>query len=587
MTVLSPQTLHAMGWTLLHFVWQGTALAALLAVALMVTRNANVRYVLGIATLMLMIAAPVVTFVSLDRAAVPVANIEMPLPANVGDVSAIDETASSSGQLIQTLAAGANRPDRMIWLVQAWFVGVLLLSLRTAGGLLWLARARRGEIEPLSEEMYRQCLELQRRMGLNRRVRYGHGRWLDAPAVLGWFRPVVLVTTQAMTGLTPQQLQAIIAHELAHVRRYDAFVNLFQVGVEMLLFYHPAVWWVSRRIRVEREVCCDQEALAACGEPVSYARALTLMEEWRAVPSLAMAANRGPLTERVLRLLGMQGTSVRSRAAGAGVSVLGAAVALFAGYVFVAAAQAAQDAEPAQPAQPALPTIPATDSPASIAPPAPRSAPQPQAAPAPRAAPEPKAAPATVYESQVVPALAAVPELQAAAAAESNAVAEPRSRIAQAASAQRETKGSAKPSYIEGLAAAGISNPTVEELIAMKMQGITPAYVEAMRSTQMRIDIDHLIAMRSNGVTPAYVSEMRQVVTDVGAEQIIAMRVHGVTPKFVRELAEAGLEVRAANEVIAAKVQGITPELIKSAVEHGFKGLTLHKLLALQHADVI
>jgi beta-lactamase regulating signal transducer with metallopeptidase domain len=228
----------------------------------------------------------------------------------------------------------------MLWLVQAWFVGVMLLSVRTAGGLLWLARTRRGEIEPLSEEMYRQCLLLQERMGLRRHIRYGESRELDSPVVLGWFRPIVLVTTQAITGLSPQQLQAIIAHELAHIRRYDAFVNLFQIVAEMVLFYHPAVWWVSRRVRVEREVCCDHEALAACGEPVSYARALTMMEEWRAAPSMLMAANRSPLAERVLRLLGMQGTSARSRAAGLGACVIGVAAALFAGTVFVAAAKA-------------------------------------------------------------------------------------------------------------------------------------------------------------------------------------------------------------------------------------------------------
>src|SRR5437870_8092893 len=95
----------------------------------------------------------------------------------------------------------------------------------------------------------------------------------------------------------------IIAHELAHIRRLDGFVNLFQIGVETLLFYHPAVWWVSQRIRTEREHCCDDEAVAVSGDAVNYARALTLMEEWRTAPSLLMAANRSPLSERVVRLL--------------------------------------------------------------------------------------------------------------------------------------------------------------------------------------------------------------------------------------------------------------------------------------------
>ena len=337
MTLFSLQTLHAIGWTLLHFVWQGAALAALLAAMLMTSRNANVRYMLGIATLILMMAAPVVTFFWLDHAATTTATVEMSVAASASDSLALDQAAPSSERFVHALAAEANRQDLMLWLVQAWFVGVMLLSARTAGGLLWLARARRGSIEPLSDEMYRQCLVLQRRMGLHRRIRYGQCSWLDAPAVLGWFQPIVLVTAQAMTGLSPQQLQAIIAHELAHIRRYDAFVNLLQIAAEMLLFYHPAVWWVSRRIRIEREVCCDHAALAACGEPVSYARALTLMEEWRTAPSLLMAANRGPLAERVLRLLGLQGTSARSRLAGVGVSITCVAAALFAGNVLVAA----------------------------------------------------------------------------------------------------------------------------------------------------------------------------------------------------------------------------------------------------------
>ena len=346
MTEFSPQTLHVMGWTLLHFVWQGTALAALLAASLMVSRSANLRYVLGIATLILMMAAPPITFAWLNRAASPAVNVEIPVATGVRDVISPDQTVLSSSRLVHALAAGANRQDMMLWLVETWFAGVMLLSARMAGGLLWLARARRGEIEPLPDEVYRQCLVLQRVMGLNRRIRYGQCGWLDAPAVLGWFRPIVLVTTHAMMGLSPQQLQAIIVHELAHIRRFDAFVNLFQIASEVLLFYHPAVWWVSRRIRIEREVCCDHEALAACRDPVSYARALTLMEEWRAAPSLLMAVNRGPLAERVLRLLGLHGTSARSRVAGVGVSIMGVAAALFAGYVFLAAAQAASDARP-------------------------------------------------------------------------------------------------------------------------------------------------------------------------------------------------------------------------------------------------
>jgi beta-lactamase regulating signal transducer with metallopeptidase domain len=120
-------------------------------------------------------------------------------------------------------------------------------------------------------------------------------------------RPVILLPASALTGLSPQQLEAIIAHELAHIRRHDYLINLLQTVVETLLFYHPAVWWVSRRIRQEREHCCDDLAVAVCGDALTYARALLEMEQLRAAgPQLAMAANGGSLMNRIQRLVGAQ-----------------------------------------------------------------------------------------------------------------------------------------------------------------------------------------------------------------------------------------------------------------------------------------
>jgi beta-lactamase regulating signal transducer with metallopeptidase domain len=104
---------------------------------------------------------------------------------------------------------------------------------------------------------------------------------LGVPAVFGWLKPVVLLPAAAAAGLTPQQLELLLAHELAHVRRNDYFVNLLQSVVETLLFYHPAVWWVSARVREEREHCCDDVALAACGHPREYAGALLALATWR------------------------------------------------------------------------------------------------------------------------------------------------------------------------------------------------------------------------------------------------------------------------------------------------------------------
>jgi hypothetical protein len=146
--------------------------------------------------------------------------------------------------------------------------------------------------------------ELGRRLGLHRAVTLLESAAVAVPVVVGWLRPVVLVPASTLAGLAPKQLEAILAHELAHIRRHDYLVNLFQAVVETLLFYHPAVWWVSTQIRRERENCCDDLAVAVCGDRLGYARALVELEGLRgAAPRLAMAVSGGSLSGRVRRLV--------------------------------------------------------------------------------------------------------------------------------------------------------------------------------------------------------------------------------------------------------------------------------------------
>ncbi len=124
------------------------------------------------------------------------------------------------------------------------------------------------------------------------------------PFVVGWLRPVVLVPAALLTGLHPAEVEAIFAHELAHIRRHDFLVNLLQNVVETLLFYHPAVWWMSAQIRMEREHCCDDVAAAVCGGALDYARALVALERLRPATGLMVAASGGSLLERIRRLAG-------------------------------------------------------------------------------------------------------------------------------------------------------------------------------------------------------------------------------------------------------------------------------------------
>lgn len=191
---------------------------------------------------------------------------------------------------------------------------MVTLSTRLLAGWLLAVRLRRHGTRQVSDEWRRRVQTLSRRLRVSRPVRVLESVVVQVPAVVGWLRPVLLLPASALAGLTPTQLEAVIAHELAHIRRHDYLVNGLQTAVETLLFYHPAVWWVSTRIRQKREHCCDDVAIALCGDPVEYGRALVV------------AASGGSLTARIRRLV--DGPVPPPRPALAGLVLCGVAAAL-------------------------------------------------------------------------------------------------------------------------------------------------------------------------------------------------------------------------------------------------------------------
>ena len=321
------------GWALVHFLWQGTLVAAGLALALGAAgrRSSDLRHALSIVALMVMAALPIGTGVKLwGRAAQPPALSEGLLPA--GDQAAVAVLAGA--------AAGAGAVDRPVppapgvsseqpgapstvsrmndagvtvqrwlhgalpWLVSVWLAGVVLLSLRLLGGWAWARRLTRVGMRAPSQALQATLERLRAAMRVSREVRLLESVLIQVPAVVGWLRPVLLVPVSAATGLTPQQLEVLLAHELAHIRRHDYAVNLLQCVVETLLFYHPAVWWVSRQVREEREDCCDDAAVAVGANARVYATALLELETLRVGDlGLAAAASGGSLLRRVKRLL--------------------------------------------------------------------------------------------------------------------------------------------------------------------------------------------------------------------------------------------------------------------------------------------
>ena len=315
--ILSQEIVQRLGWTLIHSLWQGLAVVMVLAIALMALRkqSANLRYLICCLALAVIVALPVVTMQMIDVSAVeiirsgPIVTEEIAMNGGLV-VDAVPQL--NRGEAITAKSPIAWKEMFVGWLevglpymVVGWFVGVFGLSVWHLGGWAQLQRLKRQMIKPVSKELGNKLRQLAGKFKIYYPVKVVQSAIVNTPAVIGWLKPVILLPASALTGLTAQQLEAILAHELAHIKRCDYLVNLLQTAVEILGFYHPAVWWVSHKIRIERENCCDDMAVSVVAGRASYARALTSMEEIRGQGlALAVAASGGSLFDRIRRLIG-------------------------------------------------------------------------------------------------------------------------------------------------------------------------------------------------------------------------------------------------------------------------------------------
>ena len=327
-TIFSQPLFQALGWTLLHFIWQGALVGLLFAGVSVLLRNrsSNIRYAAGCSAMLLMLVLPLATFYIVSTSFTgALANQKTPESAS-GLIAPPQNTAPTSHQQVNTpadvdpdmfLPPEAMRSESwaedsfasiLPWLVLIWLAGALILSLRFFGGWMSARKLKFRKTAPATLDWEETISRLSLRLRLSSPVRLCESALVEVPTVIGWLRPVILVPMSVWTGLGAQQVEALLAHELAHIRRHDYLVNLLQVTIETLLFYHPAVWWVSGRVRVEREHCCDDLAVRTCGDVLGYARALTMLEQLRggraATEQLAMAATGGgPLLKRIRRLI--------------------------------------------------------------------------------------------------------------------------------------------------------------------------------------------------------------------------------------------------------------------------------------------
>lgn len=336
-----------LGMALLHFVWQGALIGCLAAAGLVLLRNARpqTRYAFCGAALLLCLLLPLWQVLAPQEPSVETVAVAVPVH--------VDPARAAMPNRAQTLSAATLRPG-LPAVVLLWSMGAALMSLRLALGLAGVRRlgaAAGAAAYPIDPVWPARLAALAQCMGLRRLPRLRVLEGLEGPITVGRWRPLILLPAALLTHMPAELLEALLAHELAHIRRLDYVANLVQSVVEVLLFYHPVVWWLSHRIRIEREQIADDLAAQALGEPRRLALALSELARFQSshppLALLALSAQGGSLMTRISRLVRpiQQPLGGKLLLPMAGLAAL--AIAAHASGLTVAAAPAARPAPPA------------------------------------------------------------------------------------------------------------------------------------------------------------------------------------------------------------------------------------------------
>lgn len=300
-------TASGLGYALLHSLWQVAlvALGTALALGLAGGRSARFRYGMACAGMSLMLLVPLGTLVRFSQSRASAQTLIWMVPEKQAPVPLASKAPAFTVVPGVGSVAGAHPwlGSLSLWAARLWMLGACLMSLRM--GLIWMQerRAFHHDFEKVEEALAERFQVLCQRMGVQR-VILRLSRRAGTPMTWGFLRPIVLLPASCLLHLSPEALEAVLLHELAHVRRWDYLVGLLQSLVEVLLFYHPGVWWLSRRLRELREHCCDDLVMQLQGDPLEYAEALVKLERLRtSLPRLVPASQHGNLMKRIERML--------------------------------------------------------------------------------------------------------------------------------------------------------------------------------------------------------------------------------------------------------------------------------------------
>ncbi|HEX9501935.1 MAG TPA: M56 family metallopeptidase [Thermoanaerobaculia bacterium] len=589
---------RAIGWALVHLLWQGVLVAAILAatLALLQRQSANARYLASCGALILLVALGIATgYRAYDPAASPVMPAavaayidDSPHDATTGEpqVSAAEAPASASTMWQNLFVSAVTIANaHLAQIVAIWLAGVVILSARLIVGWIGAHRLTTRRSHAASDQWIQSLNRMCDSLRLRRSIALLESAAVEVPTVIGWLRPAVLLPVASLSGLSIQQIEMVLAHELAHIRRHDFIVNLLQSVIETLLFYHPAVWWISGRIRTEREHCCDDLAVAVFGDPVQYARALTRFEELRLDAQSVVAANGGSLIERIHRLVLARAESANwsSRWAAGAALISVVAVMLIAPALPLFANREQQTPQSTPAPAPAAPDkmkvkekecdktdatieVDASDT-VDVESDRPESD---------DSSDEPPMAPMAVVHPVIAPHVRIAPM---AALDIDRIVSDALGQVDVTLAPERQRR---RHRIGEG------GRLSVDDLIALRTAGVDPKYIEEMRASGISdLSLDDLVAMRIQGVTPTYIKEMASAgYPKLTAHELISMKIQGVSPKYVADLANAGYKNLAAQDLVSMRIQGVNSDFVKSLADAGYANLSPKELIRLRVSGV-
>jgi beta-lactamase regulating signal transducer with metallopeptidase domain len=320
MSLLTIRLSEMIGLTILHSLWQITMLWVVLIALLSLWPKASsaVRYTLAISTLVLSVLTTAATAIYEWQSHATIEAISV-LPNGTTQTLAIEYSTATQTLLSRITDSVNTSVPVFAWL---WCAGLVVMSARFGGSFFYLGTLRAQEnIEAISPVWKQELKRLSGVVGLRCEVAIATSARVSSPLTLGSISPIILLPAGLLSGLSTAQIEAILVHELYHIKRRDYLINICQALVEVILFYHPAIWHINNIIREERENCCDDQTLAFCGDAITYARALTQIQEINTLtkPTLTMSAtgpNAGNFSNRIKRLFNIYPNPAQARSKG-------------------------------------------------------------------------------------------------------------------------------------------------------------------------------------------------------------------------------------------------------------------------------